>query len=414
MTTYAFVASHRTVDLTTVALLADGASIVPKLLTSPTAQQLGVRGSVVLSTCNRLEIYVHMDVAEHLAPVSTMIYEAIASMADLALNIVETSFDIHRDTDSAHHLFTVASGLESAVVGEREIAGQVRRALTQAQESGTATSELIQLFEHAAHTAKQVGQHTALGAQGRSIVSVALELADAVTEKDWTSRKALIFGTGAYAGATVAALRELGCENIWVYSRSGRAQEFAAKREINAVDDTALYAAMATSDVIIGCSGGSAPLDPSEIPAGRHTILDLALSRDFDPAIADLPEVELITLESVRLVAPTETEEAVHTARTIVESETSAFIAKQKTRSIDSAIVALRSHTMQVLDEELEKARAQYGCGAAAEHLEIAMRRMVKSLLHTPMMRAKQLAALGRTDEYIAALEALYGIDITD
>ena len=125
--------------------------------------------------------------------------------------------------------------------------------------------------------------------------------------------------------------------------------------------------------MIVGCSGGSDPLSPAEIPPGHHTILDLALSRDFDPAIADLPQVELITLESVRLAAPEETEEAVATAERIVESETQAFAARQKTRNIDSAIVALRSHTMEVLDEELDKVRSQFGCTAAtnAPHGEV-------------------------------------------
>ena len=130
--------------------------------------------------------------------------------------------------------------------------------------------------------------------------------------------------------------------------------------------------------------------------------------------MADLPEVELITLESVHMAAPEETEEAVATAQRIDESEMQAFAARQKTRNIDAAIVALRGHTMSVLDTELEKVRNQFGCGAAAEQLELAMRRMVKSLLHTSTIRAKQMAAQGRTDEYVAGLEALYGIEVEE
>ena len=414
MTIYAFVASHRIIDLTTVALLSNGASSVLETLTSDTAGQLGVEGSVVLATCNRLEVYIKLAVPEHLAPVSELIFAHIAAQAGLAQEIVSSSFEVYSDLESAEHLFTVASGLESAVVGEREIAGQVRRALATAQQAGPVPGELVQLFEHAAHTARQVGQHTTIGSQGRSIVAVALDLADTVAEKDWANRRALIFGTGAYAGATIAALRERGCEDIWVNSRSGRAQQFAAKRDVHAVPQGHSWQAMAEADVIIGCSGGAAPLPPSDIPPGRHTILDLALSRDFDPAVADLPEVELITLESVRMAAPEETEEAVETAQRIVESEMQAFAARQKTRNIDAAIVALRGHTMSVLDTELEKVRNQFGCGAAAEQLELAMRRMVKSLLHTPTIRAKQMAAQGRTDEYVAGLEALYGIEVEE
>lgn len=364
-------------------------------------------------------MYVQLHVSAHVPMVRELIVDSIAQTSGLDKELVNSSFDVYADEEAARHLLTVASGLESAVVGEREIAGQVRRALAaaqaKAQEEGvTLPGELVQLFEHAAHTARQVGQHTALGAQGRSIVSVALDLADEVAEKDWSTRRALIFGTGAYAGATIAALRERGCTDIWVNSRSGRAAEFAAKREVSAVPVDGMEQAMASADVIIGCSGGSDPLLPEQIPGGHHTILDLALSRDFDPSVADLPNVELITLESVRLAAPEETEESVATATRIVESELAAFLSRQRSRTIDSAIVALRSHTMDVLDSELEKVRSQFGCGAATEQFELAMRRMVKSLLHTPTVRAKKLAAEGRTEDYVQALETLYGIQVED
>ncbi|BAV88660.1 glutamyl-tRNA reductase [Rothia aeria] len=197
---------------------------------------------------------------------SELIFAHIATQAGLAQEIVSSSFEVYSDLESAEHLFTVASGLESAVVGEREIAGQVRRALATAQQASPVPGELVQLFEHAAHTARQVGQHTTIGSQGRSIVAVALDLADTVAEKDWANRRALIFGTGAYAGATIAALRERGCEDIWVNSRSGRAQQFAAKRDVHAVPQGHSWQAMAEADVIIGCSGGAAPLPPSDIP----------------------------------------------------------------------------------------------------------------------------------------------------
>ena len=89
-------------------------------------------------------------------------------------------------------------------------------------------------------------------------------------------------------------------------------------------------------------------------------------------------------------------------------------MSRQRSRTIDSAIVALRSHTLDVLDSELEKVRNQFGCGAATEQFELAMRRMVKSLLHTPTVRAKKLASEGRAEDYVQALETLYGIQVED
>ena len=206
MSTYAFVASHHTVDLTTVAALSAGASGIPDVLSSDDARQLGVTGSVVLATCNRLEMYVQLPIAAHLPTVRDMITSSISGRSGLDPALVADSFDLYEGEDAVRHLLTVASGLESAVVGEREIAGQVRRALASAQEKAQQDErplpgELVQLFEHAAHTARQVGQHTLLGSQGRSIVSVALDLADEVTEKDWPTRRALVFGTGATAAA---------------------------------------------------------------------------------------------------------------------------------------------------------------------------------------------------------------------
>lgn len=416
MTILALVASHKNVDLETVAHLANGASAIPTSIA-----QKSVKGTVVLSTCNRLEIYAEVSTNERTAPsvvesrvevASHVMFDVIAEESGLPKDVVRSSFDLYTDSDAARHLFTVASGLESAVVGEREITGQVRRASASAQEEEHSSANLVRLFDRAAFVARQVGQQTALGSRGRSVVSVALELADEVADGNWENRSALIFGTGAYAGATVAALHERGCQNIAVYSHSNRAEEFASKRGVYPVPADHLEAEMKAADLIIGCSGGSEPMPASNIPAGHHVILDLALSHDFAPEVAELDNVDLITLETVRLAAPDETVESVETARHIVDVSTREFEVKEKARDVDAAIVALRKHTMSVLDSELEKVRTQYGCGAAAEQVEMAMHRMVKSLLHTPMVRARQLAEEGRENDYVAALDALYGIEI--
>lgn len=416
MTIFSLVASHHTVDLATLAQLSQGAEGLEEDL-----ERRGVRGQVILSTCNRLEIYLELpqpqlqeDQQENIKTLAEEVYTSIASRSQLAFDQVENSFDLYIDQQAAHHLFTVAAGLESAVVGEREITGQVRRALSLAQEKGRATGNLVRLFEHGALTARRVGQQTLLGSRGRSIVSVALDMADQLAAGSWPERRILVFGTGAYAGAAVAALHAREAQDIWIYSRSQRATTFADKRGVFPVPHGQLREQLEAADIIIGCSGASSPMLPLEIPAGKKVILDLALSRDFSPEVGQLPEVDLITLESVRQAAPEETLESVKTAHIIVDEATAEFKKKEKARSVDTAIVALRQHTMSVLDAELAKVHQQYGCTAAAEQLELAMRRMVKSLLHTPTVRARQLAREGRVDEYMAALEALYGIEVQD
>lgn len=410
MAIFSLIASHKNVDLNTVARLSTGIGSLNHAL----VDHGGLDGLVTLSTCNRLELYADAPVQRpaEVEPYVEEICAHIARTSGLDAAFVRDSFDLVADEHAASHLFTVVSGLESAVVGEREITGQVRRALLQAREEHVASGPLVRLFESAARTARTVGTRTSLGERGRSIVSVALDLAEEVASTDWPSTRALVFGTGAYAGATMAALAERGCNDVLVYSASGRAAEFAGKRGGVPVTRDELPEAMASAQVVVGCSGGSAPMAASSLPPGERVIVDLALTRDFDPSVADLEGVDLITLESVRLAAPEETVESVQAAREIVEEATEEFRARHRSRSVDAGIVALRKHTMAVLDSEMEKVRHQYGCGAQADQLEFAMRRMMHSLLHEPMVRARELAAEGREEEFFSGIEALYGIDV--
>lgn len=415
MVLFCLVASHRSVDLNTVARLSTGALGVAEEAVS----RGELCGAVTLSTCNRLELYGELDVDPRtdqrtaVARAQQELTERIAERAGLDERFVADSMERFSGVEVPRHLFTVVSGLESAVVGEREITGQVRRAFTRAQQSGVVSGHLVQLFEAAARAARDVGARTGLGERGRSIVSVAMDLANDITAGAWSQRRALVFGTGAYAGATMAALRDRGCADIEVYSGSGRAAQFTDQRGGSPVTDSQLPAALRRADVVIGCSGGSAPMSAAAFPAGPRTVVDLALTRDFDPAVADLPDVELITLESVRVAAPDETRESVAAAAEIVDEAARKFESAQHAQSMDGAIVALRKHTMAVLDAEIDKVRSHHGCTGAEDQIEMAMRRMVRSLLHTPTVRARQLAAEGRADEYITGLEALYGIDTT-
>jgi glutamyl-tRNA reductase len=169
---------------------------------------------------------------------------------------------------------------------------------------------------------------------------------------------------------------------------------------------------------MIGCSGSDTRVEAAELAEVRAgstrplIAIDLALTHDFDPAVGELDGVELLTLESVRLAAPEEQAESLAQASSIVSSAAAAFEQEREARSVDSAIVALRRHTMNVLDAEMEKVRARHGCTAAAEEVEFALRRMVKQLLHVPTVRARELAANGQQDDYVAALETLYGITV--
>jgi glutamyl-tRNA reductase len=410
------VATHADIDLETVAQLSTGAS---ELATSTLAGSPAVAGAVVLATCNRFEIYGEAPQPDDVEAARAALIAQISEASGLSDHLVSRSFSTRTGPEVSQHLFAVSSGLDSAVVGEREIAGQVRRALITAQHEGTASSGLVRLFQTASKTAKDVGAQTALGSRGLSIVSVALDLATDLSENpDWSRKKVVVFGTGAYAGATMSLLRERGCTDISVFSSSGRATGFVATRGGTALDGESLPAAVAAADVMIGCSGSDTRVEAAELAQIRAAspqpliAIDLALTHDFDPAVSELDGVELLTLESVRLAAPQEQAESLAQASSIVKDAAKAFEQERQARSMDSAIVALRRHTMNVLDAEMEKVRARHGCTAAAEEVEFALRRMVKQLLHVPTVRARELAANGQQEDYIAGLEALYGITV--
>ncbi|MCW4464347.1 glutamyl-tRNA reductase [Glutamicibacter sp. MNS18] len=409
------VASHSQLDLETVAHLS--ASAGELATASLKSASLSVNGTVVLATCNRFEVYA--DVTSPLTA-ATELVEQLADTSGIPAHLLESKLLRFEGRAVIDHLFSVGAGLESAVVGEREIAGQVRRALAEAQTQKTTTGNLTRLFETATRTAKDVGSQTALGSQGKSVVSVALDLADDLmsASRDWSEQEVVLFGTGAYAGATLALLRERGVRHIKVYSTSGRAEDFASKRDVSPIAEGELDQALRQADVIIGCSGNGTTLTRERLTTLRvrnHPLIaiDMALTHDFDPRLAELPDVELITLESVRMAAPDEQALAVYEAKKIVARSADEFDALQREREADHAIVALRRHTQQVLEAEVAKVRSQHGCTSAADEVELAMRRMMRQLLHVPTVRARELAAQGRAGDYISALETMYGLEVS-
>ncbi|MHA7175422.1 glutamyl-tRNA reductase [Arthrobacter sp. Sr24] len=443
MVLFSLVASHTSLDLETVARLSAGAAAVSAELC---AGNNPVAGLVSLTTCNRYELYVQASSGEDVEAARSTAIEAISRHSGLAETHVSQALATLQGDAVVRHLFAVSTGLDSAVVGEREIAGQVRRALGSAQELGVTTPSLVRLFQSAAKTAKEVGAQTALGRRGMSIVSVALDLAaelqdasapsagelqDAISPfagvspnasaaaSSLAGKSAVLFGTGAYAGAAMAQLMQRGCTDISVYSSSGRADAFVASRGGTALDEHSLPSALAQASLLVGCSGSGQQITQADLAQVRHTdspqltVIDLALTHDFDADVATLPGVDLLTLETVRQAAPAEQESTLAQASAMVADATKNFEQARNARSLDHAIVALRRHTMSVLDDELAKVRKQHGCNAATAEVEFAMRRMVKQLLHVPTVRAKELAAAGDSESYLAALDVLYGLKLS-
>ncbi len=423
-------ASHKTASFDLLERLSVPTTPVAPLIA---AHDECVQGAVVVATCNRFEAYVDMD--EPVTAAVAVGVEATLSAIEAATGVpaseLEGSYTVLGGGDVAEHLFSVASGLESVVVGEGEIAGQVRRALTESRNLGTTSGELERLFQRASEAQRGVKNSTAIGRAGRSLVRLGLELADSRIA-DWSTQRVLLVGTGAYAAATVAALRDQGAEDISVHSPSGRAAKFAAKHGLRAVSAETFPTAVVHADLVITCTTSenhvvsaatfAAGRTAAEAAApasvgcpvehsGRRLVIDLGLPRNVDPDVATVPGVDLLDLETIRLHAPLEELQATDAARDLVRDAARRFASVGERKNITPAVVALRAHVFGVLDAEVERVRARGDEGGQTEQ---ALRHLVGVLLHTPTTRAHQLAESGRGDDYISALSALFGIEVAD
>ena len=358
-----------------------------------------VSGAVVLATCNRFEAYLDIDepltAATAIALASTI--EALSAASGIDADELRSSIAVHEGDAVARHLFSVTSGLESVVIGEDEISGQVRRALDTARFGGTTSRDLERLFQRATHTSRGVKNETGLGGAERSLARLALELASSRIA-DWSTTRVLVVGTGRYAATTVGALRSLGVGDIRVFSLKGRAPAFAARHGLIAdlaFDDDV--------DVIITCTA-STVIGPERFSGSRRRlVIDLGLPRNVDPAVGQLAGIELLDLETIRLHAPLAQFDPHDRAHALVSEAAAGYIAE---RLAEPAIVALRTHVLATLESEIERALAR---GEGAQTVA-ALRHFAGVMLHEPSVRARELASEGRAAEFVAGLEAVYGI----
>ena len=373
-----------------------------------------VNGAVVLATCNRFEAY--LDVSDSSGDRDVSAEEAVAVVTELtgvAPGEFRGALAVHSEGAVAEHLFAVSSGLESVVIGEGEISGQVRRALESAREHGTTSPDLERLFQRASTASREVQNRTGLGGAGRTVVRLALDLASSRIA-DWRAENVLLVGTGAYAGASLAALRDRGVTEVGVFSPSGRAHKFAAREGVQPVTRDDLADALASATVIVTCSAAPGPVLTAEMitaarpeTSGRLFVIDLGLPRNVEPAVAALESVELLDLETIRVHAPLRELNAPDDARDLVARAAAAFTAENTEHQVTSAVVAYRSHVFDLLDAELERLRSR---GDSTDATERAMRHLVSVLVHQPTQRAKELARQGQGERVIDALNTLFDL----
>ena len=371
-----------------------------------------IAGAVLLSTCNRVELYVEgSDPSRSIDVVRSYLREQLDD--DAPTGWLE-SFRVNKD--AARHLFAVTVGLESMIVGEHEIAGQVRQAASNARAQQTMSPALDRLFRNASMVSREVATTTNLGSAGRSLVSVALDLVERKIGP-LAGRTALVIGTGAYARVIHGALDRCGVTNRLVYSVSGRATEFADREGGKRVTQIGLLDAIEEADLIISSSGAPHKILEADMLAASTknrtsplVIVDLALSRDVEESAANLENVWLIDLDVVSRHVPKEHTLALAVAHRAVEEASEDFVAREFERTADSVIVALRRFAMERVDAEIQRVQRSKGDEVAGE-VHDSLRRVVRDILHTPTVRAQQFTREGRLDEVELALQVLLGID---
>ncbi len=412
--------SHKTAPVAVLEQLALDADGVDKLVHS-VAQCENVLEATALTTCNRVEIYAEVDRFHgSVEAVSRLLCELAERSGGAPEEVVQHLY-VHYDDGAVSHLFNVASGLDSMVVGESQILGQARHALRVGQESGTIGPALNVLFQQALRVGKRVHAETDIQRAAPSLVSLALERA-AAEIGPVAGKRVLVVGAGSMAGLAVATVSRLGAADVVVSSRTeANARRLAEQYAGRAVPLTQVQEALAGADVLVSCTGATGVVLPLAVVAAARAdstaplaVIDLALPHDVDPAVAELPGVSLFGL--ARLADEVNEGEAatdVAAVREIVAQEIAAFLAARRSATVTPTVVALRTMATGIVDGEMERLLARLPDLDAEVRAEVehAVRRVADKLLHQPTVRVKELANETGAVSYAAALAELFSLD---
>lgn len=423
--------SHRSAPVEVLERLAVAPDDVPKLL-EEMLDRTHVEEAVLLSTCNRIEICAVVD-AFHggLGDVT----DVLGGYAGFPIGELSDHLFVHYAGSAVQHLFALAAGLDSMVVGESQILGQLRSAYATADESGSVGKVLHELVQQALRVGKRVHAGTGIDEAGASVVSEALRDADRELGSGGGAglegSRAVIVGAGAMGALAAAHLRRAGASEIVVLNRSEERGERLVEKVLEqgtparfaALED--LGAELAGADLMLACTGaighvvGTGPVTEA-LAAGRArplVVCDLGLPRDVDPAVGELAGVRMVDLTTLqhRLLdaAGDSAGGSIGAAQRMVDEEAQQYLAGQRSAEVTPTVTALRRRASEVVDAELlrldsrlpeldEKVRGE---------LSRTVRRVVDKLLHTPTVQVKRLAEGPDGDSYAAALRTLFELD---
>ncbi|MCM4077181.1 glutamyl-tRNA reductase [Paractinoplanes hotanensis] len=406
-------ASYRTADVATLERLVIADHALPGLLDKLVAQPF-VGEAVVLSTCNRMEIY---------AAVNTFhgglgdICNVLAEFSGIPATELAGHLYVHYDEAAVLHSFKVSSGLDSMVVGESQILGQLRDAYHAASEADTAGRLLHELMQQALRVGKRAHAETGIDRAGQSVVTAALDVAEA-TLGDLDGKRPLVIGAGAMGALSVATLTRAGVGPLRITNRSAaRADRLAEAYGAVAVPYDDLDAALREADLVVSATASTEPVLTRERleAAAPLVVLDLAVPRDVAPDATGIPGVTVIDIDSLaatRRSLPAAAETAA--VEQIVTSEVDHFLAWLRGADIAPTVAALRTRAEDVVAAELRKLYSRRSEFSEEQRADVSrtLHRVVQQLLHSPTVRVRQLAAEPGGDQYATLLRELFDLDV--
>ncbi|WP_329135156.1 glutamyl-tRNA reductase [Streptomyces sp. NBC_01476] len=416
--------SHRTAPVTVLerAALEDGARA--KLLLDALAAEPATEAAV-LATCNRIELYADVDKFHAgVAELSTL----LAQHSGVGLDELTPYLYVHYEDRAVHHLLSVACGLDSMVVGEGQILGQIKDALAVGQELHTAGRLLNDLFQQALRVGKRAHSETGIDRAGQSLVTFGLAQLVPATG-DVRGKRALVVGAGSMSSLAATTLARAGVAELTVANRTVERAERLARTlteqgtPARAVTMSEVRAELARADIVVSCTGATGlVLTADDLraalaarpAAGPVAVLDLAMPRDIDGAAGDLDGVTLVDIESLAAASADAPMAAdVDQVRAIVSQEVEAFGAAQRAARITPTVVALRAMAADVVAGELSRLDGRLPGLNDKQRAEITqtVRRVVDKLLHAPTVRVKQLAGEPGGAGYADALRELFDLD---
>ncbi|MFG3349659.1 glutamyl-tRNA reductase [Streptomyces sp. NPDC048018] len=420
--------SHRSAPVSVLERAALSGDARAKLLHDTLAAEPAAEGAV-LATCNRIELYADVDKFHAgVAELSTL----LAQHSGVGLEELTPYLYVHYEDRAVHHLFSVACGLDSMVVGEGQILGQIKDALAVGQDLHTAGRLLNDLFQQALRVGKRAHSETGIDRAGQSLVTFGLEqLADGTDVAEWAKgKRALVIGAGSMSSLAAATLARAGVAEIVVANRTAaRADRLveiltepgATGVAARAVEMVAVGDELTRADIVVSCTGATGLVLTGEaVEAATHDrtaplhLLDLAMPRDIDAAAHRMPGVRLVDIESLAEASADAPMAAdVDRVRDIVSDEVAAFGAAQRAAHITPTVVALRAMAADVVAGEVARLEGRLPGLDDKQRAEITqtVRRVVDKLLHAPTVRVKQLASEPGGAGYADALRTLFDLD---